>query len=73
VPLNHQTIAVAPRRLKLTEAASRLGIAPRAVSRLVERGELKAVIVPGLRPTVLESSVEALIARMSEGEVPQAG
>lgn len=67
-----QSVQAPPRRMSKVQASRRLGVPVKAVDRLIERGQLASVVVPGLRETVTESSVEALVARMSGAE-KQAG
>jgi excisionase family DNA binding protein len=60
-----QAVRIAPKRVSFDEAASRLGVSHRSITNLVRSGQLEAVVVPGIRTRILESSLEALIARMN--------
>ena len=56
-----------PHKISATEAALILGRPPRAVHRMIQRGELRATKMPGLRAPYLidRADVEALLDRKS--------
>lgn len=67
---------VEPRLLRLGEAASFLGVTPRSICRLVARGVLRPVRLPGLRRTLFDrQDLERMVAlgkdeKETEGAAP---
>ncbi len=58
------TTTYAPKRISKQQTADRLGATLPVVKRLIANGELKEIPLPGARFTIVEASVDALVARM---------